>query len=87
MNAPNRIIEPWMIGSLRCHGNTIIGEAKMKRHGKQAYIEAFASCGFAVRIRESENTEGCRVKMNKKCTNTSLRDAKVKHYVVEMIRK
>lgn len=59
MRVPNRIIEPWMLEALRCYGNTVIGEAKMKWHGKQAYIEAFASCGFAVAIEEAVDTDGC----------------------------
>lgn len=54
MRVLNRIIEPWMLEALRCYGNTIIGEAKMKRHGMQAYIEGFASHGYTVEIKKKQ---------------------------------
>lgn len=47
-----------MIGAMNRYGNTVIGEAKMKRHGMQAYVDAFAALGFDVEIKKSINRDG-----------------------------
>lgn len=85
MQGHSPIIDPWMIGALNRYGNTMIGEAKMNRHGKQAYIEAFASCGFDVEIKESPHTEGyiCQIK-GREGSTTSLRATKMKSFIVSL---
>ena len=79
----NPIIKDWMIGAMNRYGNTVIGEAKMKRHGMQAYVDAFAALGFDVEIKKSINRDGYKCKL-KGWGTTSLRAAKMDTYIVSV---
>ena len=84
MSEQNQIIEPWMLRALTQFGNTLIGERKMKRYGMQAYIEGFASHGYAVEIKKSKNRDGY---ISRGFEATQVKRAKMNSYIVSVIGK
>lgn len=75
------IVEPWMIGALKKKGNTVIGITRMRRYGKEAYIQAFADLGYDVTIREGYDDGGCVIG-----PTGNVRTKRVPHYIVEVVR-